>query len=54
MLIGDAAHAMTPHAAQGAAMAIEDAFVLAAHVAQAGDEWGTGSGTLRGRTASAR
>lgn len=39
VLIGDAAHAMTPHAAQGAAMAIEDAFVLAAHVAQAGDEW---------------
>jgi salicylate hydroxylase len=29
VLIGDAAHAMAPHAAQGAAMAIEDAFVLA-------------------------
>ncbi|MEX3009391.1 FAD-dependent monooxygenase [Hoeflea sp. TYP-13] len=29
-LIGDAAHAMTPHAAQGAAMAIEDACALAA------------------------
>lgn len=28
-LIGDAAHAMTPFAAQGAAMAIEDAFTLA-------------------------
>lgn len=28
MLIGDAAHAMTPHAAQGAAMALEDAAVL--------------------------
>lgn len=28
-LIGDAAHAMTPHAAQGAAMAIEDACALA-------------------------
>ena len=28
-LIGDAAHAMLPFAAQGAAMAIEDAFVLA-------------------------
>ena len=27
-LIGDAAHAMSPHAAQGAAMAIEDAAVL--------------------------
>ncbi|MER8433575.1 FAD-dependent monooxygenase [Mesorhizobium caraganae] len=31
-LIGDAAHAMTPFAAQGAAMAIEDAFTLAAVV----------------------
>lgn len=29
VLIGDAAHAMTPFGAQGAAMAIEDAFVLA-------------------------
>lgn len=38
VLIGDAAHAMTPHAAQGAGMAIEDAFVLAAHLARAGDE----------------
>jgi salicylate hydroxylase len=33
-LIGDAAHAMTPYAAQGAAMAIEDAETLAAVVAQ--------------------
>ncbi|MEP9371184.1 FAD-dependent monooxygenase [Mesorhizobium sp. KR1-2] len=32
-LIGDAAHAMTPFAAQGAAMAIEDADTLAAFVA---------------------
>lgn len=30
VLIGDAAHAMTPYAAQGAAMAIEDACALAA------------------------
>jgi salicylate hydroxylase len=30
MLIGDAAHAMTPFSAQGAAMAIEDAWTLAA------------------------
>ena len=29
VMIGDAAHAMTPHAAQGGAMAIEDAMVLA-------------------------
>ena len=35
VLIGDAAHAMMPFAAQGAAMAIEDAFALAAHVAGA-------------------
>lgn len=32
-LIGDAAHAMTPFAAQGAAMAIEDADTLAAFIA---------------------
>ena len=31
-LIGDAAHAMLPFAAQGAAMAIEDGFVLARHL----------------------
>lgn len=37
-LIGDAAHAMSPYAAQGAAMAIEDAAVLAGAVAHsAGD-----------------
>lgn len=34
-LIGDAAHAMTPFAAQGAAMAIEDAYMLADAVASA-------------------
>ncbi|NGO52517.1 FAD-dependent monooxygenase [Allomesorhizobium camelthorni] len=34
-LIGDAAHAMTPFAAQGAAMAIEDAWTLAASVTAA-------------------
>ncbi|OBZ94043.1 salicylate hydroxylase [Pararhizobium polonicum] len=33
ILIGDAAHAMMPFAAQGAAMAIEDAFELASFVA---------------------
>jgi salicylate hydroxylase len=37
-LIGDAAHAMTPFAAQGAAMAIEDAWVLAALVAGSPDD----------------
>lgn len=34
VLIGDAAHAMMPFSAQGAAMAIEDAFALASHVAK--------------------
>jgi salicylate hydroxylase len=33
-LIGDAAHAVTPFAAQGAAMAIEDAALLAQYVAE--------------------
>lgn len=35
VLLGDAAHAMMPFMAQGAAMAIEDAFVLARHLAEA-------------------
>jgi 2-polyprenyl-6-methoxyphenol hydroxylase-like FAD-dependent oxidoreductase len=35
-LIGDAAHATPPHAGQGAAMAIEDALVLAGCLAHAG------------------
>ncbi|WP_068314283.1 FAD-dependent monooxygenase [Polycladidibacter hongkongensis] len=35
-LIGDAAHAMTPFMAQGAAMAIEDAAILAANVSRFG------------------
>ena len=37
VLIGDAAHAMLPYAAQGAAMAIEDAAVLASALASASD-----------------
>ena len=37
VLLGDAAHAMAPYAAQGAAMAIEDAAVLAAALADTDD-----------------
>jgi salicylate hydroxylase len=37
-LLGDAAHAMEPFQAQGAAQAVEDAFVLGACVAAAGDD----------------
>ena len=37
VLVGDAAHALTPYAAQGAAMAIEDAVVLAALAARESD-----------------
>jgi len=37
VLIGDAAHAMAPYAAQGAGMAIEDAAVLAAAIAENAD-----------------
>ncbi len=36
-LIGDAAHAMVPYLAQGAAMGLEDAFVLAAQLARLPD-----------------
>jgi salicylate hydroxylase len=38
VLLGDAAHAMEPHAAQGAAMAIEDAWVFAACLAKHREE----------------
>jgi salicylate hydroxylase len=38
VLVGDAAHAMTPFAAQGAAMAIEDAATLAAFVSASPDD----------------
>ena len=37
-LLGDAAHAMEPFHAQGAAQAVEDAYVLGACVADAGDD----------------
>jgi salicylate hydroxylase len=37
-LLGDAAHPMLPFLAQGAGMAIEDGFVLAEHLADAGDD----------------
>jgi salicylate hydroxylase len=41
-LLGDAAHAMLPFAAQGAAMAIEDAAVLAKCLGEANGETGAG------------
>ena len=37
MLIGDAAHAMSPMMGQGGCMAIEDALVLAEELRRAGD-----------------
>jgi 2-polyprenyl-6-methoxyphenol hydroxylase-like FAD-dependent oxidoreductase len=37
VLIGDAAHASTPHLAQGAAMAIEDSVLLAELLARSGN-----------------
>ena len=37
MLVGDAAHATSPHVGQGAAMAIEDAVVLADEVGSSDD-----------------
>jgi 2-polyprenyl-6-methoxyphenol hydroxylase-like FAD-dependent oxidoreductase len=38
VLVGDAAHATSPHVGQGAAMAIEDAVVLAEELTAAGDD----------------
>ncbi|GHF35159.1 FAD-dependent oxidoreductase [Amycolatopsis bartoniae] len=38
VLIGDAAHAITPHLAQGAGMAMEDAVVLADELDRTGDD----------------
>ena len=37
LLIGDAAHATTPHLGQGAGMAIEDAIVLSEELTAGGD-----------------
>ncbi len=46
MLIGDAAHAMTPFAAQGAAMAIEDACALAGALGTDNAEWDAALGAF--------
>ena len=57
VLIGDAAHAMTPFAAQGAAMAIEDAALLAERLATATDKTaalGSFEKTRRARVARVR
>ena len=48
ILIGDAAHPMTPYMAQGAAMAMEDGVMLARAIANGGD---LGSGLLKFETA---
>ena len=48
--IGDAAHAMTPFAAQGAAMAIEDAVTLAMAVSPPGEEQQALSGWAAARS----
>jgi 2-polyprenyl-6-methoxyphenol hydroxylase-like FAD-dependent oxidoreductase len=37
VLIGDAAHATTPHLASGAGMALEDGIVLADEISKTGD-----------------
>ncbi|WP_457586215.1 FAD-dependent monooxygenase [Ensifer canadensis] len=57
VLIGDAAHAMTPFAAQGAAMAIEDAYELAACLvgsSNIGEALGAFEATRRPRIAQVR
>jgi salicylate hydroxylase len=57
-LLGDAAHPMLPYLAQGAAMAIEDAAVLAQRLAQTTDDLPAAlrayEGQRRGRTARAQ
>ena len=53
-LLGDAAHAMLPFAAQGAGMAIEDAAVLAKCVSEAAGENGAGIPAALQRYAQAR
>ena len=51
-ILGDAAHAMTPHLGQGACQAIEDAVVLAS-VAGTGTGTGTRAGTRAGTNLAA-
>ena len=49
VLIGDAAHATTPHLASGAGMAIEDAIVLSEEVATRDDPGNALEGFMRRR-----
>ena len=54
VLVGDACHPMLPFLAQGAAMAIEDAWVLAAMLARGGPDADAGDSNARDDSAAAK